>query len=119
MDSCSIRAVYGGDQTGPNLTDRAKRGSKRHLICEGQDVPLAVRLTGATGTTRKKLWRWWMRFLHFTANGADHASGRTVCSGTAATTLRPYGAVSGVVISAGQLDVGTGSRAPGSCGGFS
>ena len=36
VDSCSIRAVYGGDQTGPNPTDRAKRGSKRHLICEGQ-----------------------------------------------------------------------------------
>jgi transposase len=47
VDSCSIRAVYGGDQTGPNPTDRAKRGSKRHLICEGHGVPLAVRLTGA------------------------------------------------------------------------
>jgi transposase len=43
----SIRAVYGGDQTGPNPTDRAKRGSKRHLICDGRGVPLAVRLTGA------------------------------------------------------------------------
>ena len=32
VDSCSIRAVHGGDQTGPNPTDRAKRGSKRHLI---------------------------------------------------------------------------------------
>src|SRR5215813_6203075 len=25
VDSCSIRAVYGGDQTGPNPTDRGKR----------------------------------------------------------------------------------------------
>jgi transposase len=47
VGSCSIRAVYGGDQTGLNPTDRAKRGSKRHLICDGQGVPLAVRLTGA------------------------------------------------------------------------
>jgi hypothetical protein len=47
VDSCSIRAVYGGDQMGPNPTDRAKRGSKRHLICDGRGVPLAVRLTGA------------------------------------------------------------------------
>src|SRR5438094_13393 len=47
VDSCSIRAVHGGDQTGPNPTDRARRGSKRHLICDGQGVPLAVRLTGA------------------------------------------------------------------------
>jgi transposase len=29
------------------LVDRAKRGSKRHLICDGRGVPLAVRLTGA------------------------------------------------------------------------
>jgi transposase len=47
VDSCSIRAVYGGEQTGPNPTDRGKRGSKRHLICDGRGVPLAVRLTGA------------------------------------------------------------------------
>ena len=47
IDSCSVRAVYDGEQTGPNPTDRAKRGSKRHLICDGRGVPLAVRLTGA------------------------------------------------------------------------
>ena len=32
-DSCSARAVCGGTQTGPNPTDRTKRGSKRHLAC--------------------------------------------------------------------------------------
>jgi transposase len=47
VDSCSVRAVYAGEQTGPNPTDRAKRGSKRHLICDGRGVPLAIRLTGA------------------------------------------------------------------------
>ena len=47
VDSCSIRAVHGGDHTGPNPTDRAKRGSKRQLIFDGRGVPLAVRLTGA------------------------------------------------------------------------
>jgi transposase len=47
VDSCSVRAVFGGEQTGPNPTDRAKRGSKRHLICGGRGVPLAVRLTAA------------------------------------------------------------------------
>jgi transposase len=47
VDSCSIRAVCGGDRTGPNPTDRAKRGSKRHLICDGRGIPLAVRLTAA------------------------------------------------------------------------
>jgi transposase len=47
VDSCSVRAVCGGTQTGPNPTDRAKRGSKRHLICDARGVPLAIRLTGA------------------------------------------------------------------------
>jgi transposase len=31
VDSCSVRAVGGGTLTGPNPTDRGKRGSKRHL----------------------------------------------------------------------------------------
>jgi transposase len=45
-------AVYAGDQTGPNPTDRAKRASKRHLICDGQGVPLAVRLTAPSAGSR-------------------------------------------------------------------
>jgi len=47
VDSSSVRAVLGGAQTGPNPTDRAKLGSKRHLICDGRGVPLAIQLTGA------------------------------------------------------------------------
>ena len=38
---------FWGLQTGPNPTDRAKRGSKRHLICDGHGIPLAIELTGA------------------------------------------------------------------------
>ncbi len=38
---------FWGQQTGPNPTDRAKLGSKRHLICEARGVPLAIQLTGA------------------------------------------------------------------------
>jgi len=38
---------FWGPQTGPNPTDRAKLGSKRHLICDGRGVPLAIQLTGA------------------------------------------------------------------------
>ena len=39
LDACSVRAVFGGLQTGPNPTDWAKLGSKRHLICDGQGIP--------------------------------------------------------------------------------
>ena len=38
---------FWGAKTGPNPTDRAKLGSKRHLICDGHGVPLAIQLTGA------------------------------------------------------------------------
>ncbi len=38
---------FWGPQTGPNPTDRAKNGSKHHVITDAQGVPLAVRLTGA------------------------------------------------------------------------
>ena len=31
VDSCSARAKRGGDLTGPNPTDRAKRGTKYHV----------------------------------------------------------------------------------------
>src|SRR4030095_2563562 len=49
VDSCSVRAVYGGNLTGPNPTDRAKRGSKRHLICDGRGPE---RLAGGPGLGR-------------------------------------------------------------------
>ncbi|WP_429496507.1 IS5 family transposase [Paraburkholderia youngii] len=47
VDSSSIRAVGAGQKTGPNPTDRARPGSKHHLITEAQGIPLAVILTGA------------------------------------------------------------------------
>ncbi len=47
VDGSSVRAVFGGQHTGPNPTDRATLGSKRHLICDGHGVPLAIHLTGA------------------------------------------------------------------------
>lgn len=38
---------FWGLQTGPNPTDRAKLGSKRHVICDGRGIPLAIQVTGA------------------------------------------------------------------------
>jgi len=84
VDSCSIRAVHGGDQTGPNPTDRAKRGSKRHLICDGRGVPLAVRLTGANRNDSQEALALVDAIPRCTANGGDPDSGRTVYSGSLA-----------------------------------
>jgi transposase len=47
VDSSNVRALNGGDQTGPNPTDRGRKGSKHHVLTEGRGLPLAVRLTGA------------------------------------------------------------------------
>jgi transposase len=100
VDSCSIRAVYGGDQIDPNPTDRAKRGSKRHLICDGRGVRLAVRLTGANRNDSQKAVALVDAIspLHGEP-GRPRGSGRIVCSGIAATTRRRFGADCGRGIS--------------------
>jgi transposase len=47
LDGCSVRAKRGGDLTGPNPTDRAKRGTKYHLAVTGEGVPVACVATAA------------------------------------------------------------------------
>ena len=47
LDSCSVRAKRGGDLTGPNPTDRAKRGTKYHVAVDGDGVPVACATTAA------------------------------------------------------------------------
>ena len=42
-----MRAKRGGDLTGPNPTDRAKRGTKYHIATDGDGVPLACLATAA------------------------------------------------------------------------
>ena len=47
--STAVRCVLwgGGEATGPNPTDRAKPGSKHHIITDARGIPLAATLTGA------------------------------------------------------------------------
>src|SRR4029079_17605592 len=42
IDSCSVRAKRGGELTGPNPTDRAKRGTKYHVFVASDGIPLAA-----------------------------------------------------------------------------
>jgi transposase len=42
VDSSSARAQTGGEHTGPNPTDRAKAGCKRHLLTDAYGIPLVV-----------------------------------------------------------------------------
>src|SRR5690606_5727650 len=47
VDSSSVRAVGGGEKTGPNPTDRRKPGSKHHVLTDAHGIPLSDTLTGA------------------------------------------------------------------------
>lgn len=47
LDGVMTKAPFGGAATGPNPTDRGKRGVKRSTLCEGHGLPLAVEVAGA------------------------------------------------------------------------
>jgi hypothetical protein len=47
LDTCSVRAKRGGDLTGPNPTDRGKRGTKHHIATTGDGIPVACPATAA------------------------------------------------------------------------
>jgi len=44
IDSASVRALFGGEHTGPNPTDRSKNGCKRHVICDAKGIPLVIQI---------------------------------------------------------------------------
>ena len=43
----ALRGAMGGEDTGPNPTDRAKSGAKRSLLVDENGVPLALTVGGA------------------------------------------------------------------------
>jgi transposase len=47
VDSTKSRALGGGDDTGPNPTDRGKLATKHNVLTDAQGVPLTVSVTGA------------------------------------------------------------------------
>jgi putative transposase len=46
-DTKLLPAPLGGSASGPNPTDRAKCGTKRHLLIDGNGAPLGLHLSGA------------------------------------------------------------------------
>jgi transposase len=46
-DASYVRAVGGGEKTGPNPTDRGKMGSKHSIVTDARGLPLVVMLTAA------------------------------------------------------------------------
>jgi transposase len=47
VDDSRVRALGGGDDSGPNSTDRGKLGSKHHILTDAQGIPLNVIGTAA------------------------------------------------------------------------
>lgn len=47
IDGCTTKAPLGGQQTGPNPTDRGKTATKRHLLTETNGLPIRLVVTGA------------------------------------------------------------------------
>ena len=47
IDASFAKAPEGGEDTGPNPTDRGKSGSKHHVMTDAQGIPLSVTVTAA------------------------------------------------------------------------
>lgn len=55
MDGAMTKAPLGGENTGPNPTDRGKTGVKRSVLTEGHGVPIGVAVDGANRHDMKML----------------------------------------------------------------
>jgi putative transposase len=47
LDGCMTKAPLGGENTGKNPTDRAKKGAKRSLLVEAEGIPVGLATDGA------------------------------------------------------------------------
>ena len=55
VDSASVRAQKGGAHTGPNPTDRAKKGCKRHVLTDADGIPLVIQTGPANRPDHERL----------------------------------------------------------------
>lgn len=55
VDGVMTKAPLGKDATGPNPTDRAKKGTKRSMLTDGNGIPLAVVVEGSNRNDDKLL----------------------------------------------------------------
>ena len=78
VDSVSVRAKRRGEATGPSPTDRGKAGSKYHVLCDRNGLPLHALITGANTHDSRMLAP-----LLDTSNGPPNQSSRSACSGWA------------------------------------
>ena len=87
LDACSVRAKRAGDLTGPNPTDRGKRGTKYHVAVTGDGIPVACVATAANVNDTLVFERLFLAAFAvmarirtvFADKGYDAESNRTLC----------------------------------------
>ena len=52
----AISALFEGASTGPSPVDRARTGSKHHLLTDSGGLPLAISLTGGNSWVTSLRW---------------------------------------------------------------
>jgi transposase len=91
LDSTSVRAKRGGEDTGPNPVDRGKAGSKFHLLVDRQGIPSRCFSQRPTCMT-PSCWNPWSmpshRFAARQDSPADRASALPSCTATKPMTSR-------------------------------
>jgi transposase len=122
VDSVSVRAKRRGELTGPSPTDRGKAGTKYHVLCDRNGLPLHAVVTGANAHDSTMLLRCWIPTPE-SASGVDSPGGpdgdRASCTPIRATTTRGAAATCAGAGS-GCGSPAAGSRTPldsGGCGG--
>jgi transposase len=55
IDGTYVRAMGGGEATGPSPVDRRKKGTKFTLLVDGNGVPLAIRSAGANASDHTQI----------------------------------------------------------------
>ena len=92
-----------GDLTGPSPTDRAKLGTKRHILTDADGVPLAVTITGANVHDK---WMVGQTLDAMVLRGPRGPRRPRTCASTKATTTptvsRRFAAVESFLTSAGE-----------------
>ena len=83
--------LFKGALTGPSPVDRARIGSKHHLLTDSHGIPLAISLTGGNRNDVTQLLPLVDGVGPVTARSAGRASAPTGCSLTAATTTTSTG----------------------------
>lgn len=53
MDGAMTKAPLGGEKTGPNPTDRGKKGTKRSLLTDAEGIPIGMAVDGANRNDHK------------------------------------------------------------------